>query len=61
MAEYETHLEWTINECLVELRSDGKRILKFKQKTFNLVAIKKIAVPDTAIVVWMTIQTACLL
>lgn len=60
MAEYETHLERIINEYLLELCSDGKVILKFRQKTFNLVAIKRIIVADTAIVVWMMIQTACL-
>lgn len=60
MAEYETHLERIINEYLLEFCSDGKVILKFRQKMFNLVAIKRIIVADTAIVIWMMIQTACL-
>jgi len=60
MAEYETHLESIINEYLLELSSDGKVILKIKQKTFNLVTIQRIIVADTAVVVWMAIQIACL-
>lgn len=60
MAEYETHLERIVNEYLLELCSDGEVILKFKRKTFDLVVIKRIIVADTAIVVWMMIQAACL-
>lgn len=58
MAEYEVHLEMLINEYLLDLWRDGKVIIKFKQKTFNLMVIKNIFVADTAIVVWMTVQTA---
>lgn len=58
MAEYEIHLERLINEYLLHLWRDGKVIIKFKQKTFNLMVIKNAIVADTAIVVWMTIQTA---
>lgn len=60
MTEYEIHLERLINEYLLDLWSDGKVITKFKQKTFNLMVNKNIIVADTAIVVWMTIQTLCL-
>lgn len=57
MAEYEIHLKRLIIEYLLDLWSDGKVVVKFKQKTFSLM-IKNIIVADTAIVVvWMAIQS----